>query len=280
MGVLLALCAAVGWGCSGFLGGLGARRVSAATVVVAGQGVGLALGLAAIPLLGADWPGAAVAGAAVAVGMANGLGLAALYHAYGHGEIARAAPLLAAAPLVPLAVGTLSGEAPRSLQLAGALVAIAGIVLVSAPAPGTAAPVAEARLRLLVVFATVTFGFVLLGMAEVSRHDPLIALVASRLGAAVALLLLAAAGAVGAIERPRGAALGLLMAMGAVDLVATGLYGLAARAELYSVAAVLASLFPVVTTGLSLALLGERLSRVQLAGVASTFAGGALVVAG
>jgi drug/metabolite transporter (DMT)-like permease len=54
----------------------------------------------------------------------------------------------------------------------------------------------------------------------------------------------------------------------------------ATRSSLVSVTSVLASLYPVVTALLAYRLLGERLSRVQVVGVAAALAGVCLLAAG
>jgi drug/metabolite transporter (DMT)-like permease len=58
------------------------------------------------------------------------------------------------------------------------------------------------------------------------------------------------------------------------------LYGLSSRHGAVSTVSVLASLYPIVTVALAMVVLRERVSRVQLVGVALTFAGIGLISAG
>jgi drug/metabolite transporter (DMT)-like permease len=75
-------------------------------------------------------------------------------------------------------------------------------------------------------------------------------------------------------------ALPILVAAGLFDTGANLLYGASARRGLISVVSVLASLYPVVLVVLARLVLSERIARPQLAGVAVTLAGVALLSAG
>jgi drug/metabolite transporter (DMT)-like permease len=68
-----------------------------------------------------------------------------------------------------------------------------------------------------------------------------------------------------------------LIATGTLDTLANVLYGLASQVGLVSLAAVLASLFPVVTVLLARVVLHERLSPSQAGGVVSAVVGVALI---
>jgi drug/metabolite transporter (DMT)-like permease len=67
---------------------------------------------------------------------------------------------------------------------------------------------------------------------------------------------------------------------GLLDMTANALYVLAVRGGLLSLVAVLASLYPVSTVVLARLVLGERLGRLQLAGLVLAAAGVALLAAG
>ena len=68
-----------------------------------------------------------------------------------------------------------------------------------------------------------------------------------------------------------------LLLVGALDQAANVLYGLASTVGLVSLAAVLASLYPMVTVVLARLVLNERISGVQKSGVAIALTGVALV---
>lgn len=72
----------------------------------------------------------------------------------------------------------------------------------------------------------------------------------------------------------------LLAAIGASEAGPNAAYGVATRTGALSIVAVLASLYPVVTVLLARQLHGERLQRVQLAGVTATLVGVACIATG
>jgi len=101
-------------------------------------------------------------------------------------------------------------------------------------------------------------------------------------GFAAALALLAVAGSRGRIERARRTGVGLalvapLAAVGTFDALADVGYTLAASRGHLSTVSVLASLYPVVTVVLGVAVLRERVAALQLAGVALAITGVAVL---
>jgi drug/metabolite transporter (DMT)-like permease len=90
-------------------------------------------------------------------------------------------------------------------------------------------------------------------------------------------------GSRGGSARPRTrtpAGAGLAGVAGALSLLATSLYAIAAGAGLLTLVAVLASLYPAVTVLLAVVLLGERPTRAQLAGLGLCAVAVCLVVLG
>ena len=79
---------------------------------------------------------------------------------------------------------------------------------------------------------------------------------------------------------PTGRLRWMLFGAGSLDVLATGLYGVATTRGALSVVSVIASLFPVVTVVLARVLLHERLHRLQVAGVALAISGVVLIAAG
>jgi drug/metabolite transporter (DMT)-like permease len=80
--------------------------------------------------------------------------------------------------------------------------------------------------------------------------------------------------------RPAPGALRLLALAGGLDVAANGLYAVATRHGLLSIVAVASSLYPVATVALARVVLGERVRRVQEAGVVAALTGVALMAAG
>ncbi len=76
-----------------------------------------------------------------------------------------------------------------------------------------------------------------------------------------------------------GIDVGVMAAIGVLDVGANLFYGLATTTGLLSLVSVLGSLYPVVTVLLAWRFLGERLKPIQYAGVALALGGVAAIVA-
>jgi drug/metabolite transporter (DMT)-like permease len=122
--------------------------------------------------------------------------------------------------------------------------------------------------------SAVAFGVFLTALPKASAHGRAWSLFDARLAMVVLLILWAGRG-LGAIRLGRGsfalAVPGLLLVAG------TLLYTTAADHGELSLVSVLGSMFPVFTVGLGVALLQERLSRTQAAGVAAALTGIVLI---
>lgn len=285
---LLALASSLLWGVADYLGGTLARRLPARTVVLGSQACAAVV---LVPLLcwaglprGTGWLGWGIAGGLVGAGA-----LTAFYGALATGTMGVVAPIASLGVVVPVSVGMAGGERPTGLQLAGAAVAIVGVVLASGPELRGAAGL---RPVLLAAVAALGFGLVLVTVARGSSSDVLGTLTAMRVTSTLGLAALAAVllrrrrqsrPALTTTQRQGRVPLGvpvLLVAIGAGDLGANATYAVATGSSLESVAAVLASLYPVVTVLLARAFDGERLRWVQQAGVVASMAGVLLVAGG
>lgn len=277
MSVLLALLSSVLWGSADFLGGTATRRLPAPVVVGASQAFAL-VALIPFALVAGARPDSLWAG--VAAGIAGVIGLAAFYAALASGTMGVVAPIAALGALLPVAVGLARGESPSTLQSAGIVLAIAGVILASGPEVrgGTVRPL------MLAVVAALGFGLVGVFLADgaaASQGAVVTTLLVMR-GTSVGLLLAALL-----VARTRGYHAGvvskdlaLLAAIGFGDVGANAAYAFASRGALLSVVFVLASLYPVVTILLARQLHREVLVRVQVVGAIGTLAGVALIAAG
>jgi drug/metabolite transporter (DMT)-like permease len=254
-------------------------------VLLVSQGAALALLLPfALAIAGAGPSAAAIAWAALA-GTAGIVALAAFYRGLAIGTMSVVAPISATAAAVPVLVGLAEGERPGTLQVAGMVVALAGVILASResePAedaePGAGRPAGRAAVGLALV-AALGFGTFFVGVDRASATAGVPWVVVIQRCSSITLLLLATA-----VARPRlprePAAIGTLAVIGILDLGANGLYALATREGLLSVVAVVGSLYPAVTVVLARFVLAERVSRLQEAGVGMTLAGVVAISAG
>jgi drug/metabolite transporter (DMT)-like permease len=277
LGLAISLASAFSWGVSDFLGGVQSRRLPVLGVLAVSQPAGLVLVLLLIPVFGADpIPADKLAIAAVA-GAASLGGLAAFYAAMAMGTVSVVAPIASLGVVVPVAVGLARGEEPATVQLIGLVVAIVGVVVLSYEEDHEHAGVAR-RSIVLAILAGLGFGIFFTGIDAAAADHPGWAIVAVRVGGVltVAAALL--------VARPRlagvGAALPVLVAIGAFDVLANGLFAVASTKGLLPVVAVGGSMYPAFTVALAHAVLGERLVAPQWAGVVLALAGVALIAGG
>jgi drug/metabolite transporter (DMT)-like permease len=129
LALAISLASGLSWGVSDFLGGLQSRKLPVLAVLAVSQPTGLVIALAIVPLLGADpLPADKVALAALGGAAAMG-GLAAFYTALAVGTMSVVAPIAALGVVVPVAYGLALGEQPGTIQLAGLVVAVVGVVV-------------------------------------------------------------------------------------------------------------------------------------------------------
>lgn len=268
---LLALASSLAWGTSDFFAGLASRRHPAVAIVGWTQGLAL-LVLSVIVALRwdtvtwADWPLWAVA-----AGLSGMTGLICFYSALSAGTMGVVAPIAALGVVVPVVLGVASGEAPSPWAWVGMLVAVVGVTLATGPELSgdvSARPVALAGC------AAVGFGLALFCLDRGARVSTLFTLWGMRMTSVTILVVLAlalrSAGGVTLRETPA------LLAIGCGDLVANALFAFASSRGQVSVASVLGSLYPVVTTIWARLLLDERLRRVQQVGVVLAVGGAAV----
>jgi len=284
MSAFLALLSSCLWGVSDFLGGTASRRLPVTSVLGLSQLTALLLLVPVATATGAlDTPRSYVLPAAVA-GAVGITALGMFFRALSTGTMGVVAPIAALGVAVPVVVGLARGESPSSWQLAGIAIAVIGVVLASGPEL-TGEGAGGATALLLAGGAAVGFGVVLLLVAQASEGESgavLMTLLTMRLTSVLMLTTLLLA-----VVRRRGwdlhvgrADAGLILSIGVFDVAANGTYAVASRSSLVSVASVLASLYPVVTALLAFQVLGERLRRVQVVGVAASLTGVVLLAAG
>ncbi|MGW5347902.1 EamA family transporter [Streptomyces sp. NPDC004050] len=285
---LFALATAVLWGLADFGGGLLTRRLPALTVVVASQVLAV-LALGSVVVATSAWQEAGPQlWFAVAAGLVGPVAMFSFYKALALGPMGVVSPLGSLGVVVPVAVGLAMGEQPGLGQVTGIAIAVVGIVLAGGPEL-RGAPVQR---QAVVLTLTAAFGFgavmALISHASDSVTGLFLALFVQRVTNVVA------GGGVlwvrsrrGAPALPEGTGLRtlwrLLPALGFVglaDVAANGTYSVAAQNGPVTVAAVLSSLYPVITALAAFAVLRERLRAVQAAGAGLALAGTVLLAAG
>ena len=277
MARILALGGAVVFGAADFMGGLASRRWAAIPVVVVSQAIGLVLLLLSLLIISVPFPLRDFWIGALA-GIAGFSGLIFFFKAFEGGTMSIVAPTTAAATgLVPVAAGLLIfGEDPGLFGILGAGVAIVSIVLLSTGETGEGEVLNRRQSLLLSLLAGIGFGsfFIIIGQTE--AESGLWPLVGARVSSIPIGLVL-----VGLLRpaRPQPGAVRIAAASGVLDMAGNILTLLALQRGLLSLIGVLSSLYPASTVLLARVVLGERLSRLQLAGVLMALVGVGLIAA-
>jgi drug/metabolite transporter (DMT)-like permease len=267
---LLALAASALWGTSDFGGGLISRRLDPSAAVLISQALALAGLVALLPFLRVPTGAYLLTGAAA--GVVATLSLAAFYRAMSTAPMSLVAPITASGTCIPVLVGLLRGEHLGALQLAGIVVTFIGIVLASGPEFRSGVALRRQALGLS-IGAAAGFGVAYTLLALAAGTNVYGTLLSQRIGGLIVLgPIVLKAGILPGI-RLTGRRLAALAAIGCCDVAANGSYALAASRGNLSVAAVLASLYPVVTALLARTILSERLRTVQSVGVVAALAG-------
>ncbi|MDX2591190.1 MULTISPECIES: DMT family transporter [Streptomyces] len=285
MTAFFALSTSLLWGLADFGGGLLTRRAPALTVVVASQAIAAAvLGVLVVATGGWSEAGPRL-WFAVAAGLAGPVALLSFYKALALGPMGVVSPLATLSVAVPVGVGLVLGERPGVVQVAGIAVAVTGVVLAGGPQL-RGAPV-QRRTILLTLVAALGFGtvFALITEASTTVTGLFLSLFVQRVtSVAAGGAALYASVRRGTPALPEGApvrsSLPALAFVGLADVAANGTYAVAAQHGPVTVAAVLASLYPVVTALAARGFLSERLRAVQAAGAGLALVGTLLLATG
>ena len=278
MSVALAILSAALWGGADFFGGFAARKLSVLVVTWLSQLAGL-VSIGVVLWLGGAGLGAEGAAWGAAAGILGAGTLAIFYAALAAGAMSLVAPLSACGAAIPVVVATARGEVPGRLAVAGMVIALVGVVLIAQHRD--AALALTPRVLGLAAAAAIGIGtsLTLLQAGADAPGTSGLGVVAAARGASVlatsALLLVRRT----APRFPRGQLLPVA-AVGLADTGANTLFVVASELGEDALVAVLGSLYPVTTVLLARAVLAERLSARQAAGVALALGGAALVSTG
>jgi drug/metabolite transporter (DMT)-like permease len=271
MNALLALAASVLWGSSDFGGGLMSRRLHPSAAVLISQAIAFAGLLALLPFFAVTL-GWYLLTAAVA-GVIATLSLASFYRAMADAPLSLVAPITAAGTGIPVLVGLLRGEHLSAFQGAGIGVTLIGVVLACGPEFRAGVHVRRQAV-IFAVLAAVGFGVAYTLLALAAGSGSLYGtLLLQRIGGLIVLGPIVLRAAILPQVRLTVKRFLALAAIGISDIVANGSYALAASRGELSIAAVLASLYPVVTALLARGILAERLRPVQSMGVVAALGG-------
>jgi drug/metabolite transporter (DMT)-like permease len=278
VGIAFALAASACWGSADFFGGLKAKSWSALAVLFTIEVSGLIVAAVVMGVAQDPFPSTRAVLCALGAGAAGIVALGALYRALAIGTMSIVAPISATGVALPVIVGIATGDRPSAVVVAGLVITTAGVVLASREVHEDEDKAAAGRTSIvLALLAAVGFGTYFIG-ADVAADDSVLWTVL--LGRSVAVPAVGLAVFARGVELPRGNDLLVLCIAGAVDLLATGLYGVANTNGDLSIVSVVGSLYPIATVILARAVLDERVRMVQAAGVAAALTGVALIAMG
>jgi drug/metabolite transporter (DMT)-like permease len=261
--IVLGLLASIGWGLADFGGGLTSRRAPVLGVLLGSQVASLAV---AVPILAiSSEPAMRPIDLAVSIGggVLGAAGLALLYRGLSVGRMGVVAPIAAViTATLPVAYGFVTEGVPSMLAIVGIGAAGVSVILVSrSPDSADGRP---SGLWYGVAAGTV-FGLFTIGAAQLSDDliiSPVVLIrVASVLVVSTWILVRRQQWRVPRRLWPA------LFGVGVMDMSATAAYLAAIAVGPLSIAAILASLYPVVTTILAALVLRERVTPVHAAGI-------------
>ena len=283
MGIVLGLLTALFWGSGDLLARFAARRIGTFRTMFYMQLIGFVLLTAVLHWLGGwghlgDGSGWPPWGWGILVGVLNTFGTLALYRSFEIGKMSIVAPISASYPALTMLLAATTGERLTTLRLAGFTLILLGVVVVARgeeSSKGSSSPEKKNRGVGSALLAALGFGVMfwiigiravpLTGSAETVWVIRLTSILLTGLGMLILrkpMRLPAAAGA----NR-------WILGVGILDTSAYLLNNYGMQHEQVSVVSVLASLYGAVTVALAATLLGEKISRMQWAGIFAIFAG-------
>ena len=276
MAAFLALFSSFLWGGADFFGGLLAKRYKSIAVTATSQFFGLILGAVLVLITGTyiapnfSWNGYLLPG--ILAGACGLIGLVAFYAGLATGKMGVVSPISSLSALIPVTVAFLEGEKPSMQQMIGMAIALIGAFFASGPELKgriTLQPIIYA------LIALVGFGTALTFLTQGSKTNPLLTMTTMRLTTVSICLIIALRikvfGGFSKKDYP------LIVLIGIADFLGNFLLGVATTKGLISLAIVLGSLFPIITSLLAFRFLHERLHKVQYLGIAQAITGVVLI---
>ena len=261
--VALGLLASLGWGVADFGGGLTSRRAPVLGVLLGSQLASLSVGVPLLTLRSEPTMTPLDIGISVLGGILASTGLALLYRGLSTGRMGVVAPVAAVLTAsLPVAFGFLTEGFPSVVAIVGIVAAALSVVLVSRSSEASDGRPSGLRYGLA---AGSIFGLFSISVSWLSDDlvvSPTIAIRVASITTIAALIVLGRQH--WRVSRRLWPA---LLVVGVVDMLATASYLSAIDVGPLAIAAILASLYPVMTTILAAVLLREKVTPMHAAGI-------------
>ena len=260
--IIFGLAASLFWGSGDFSGGLASRRDNASSVVLAAYAIGFVL----LVLLACIWREPFPAPFDILwgglAGVSGALGLIAFYSALSIGQMGIIAPVSAILTAgIPVLFSAYTQGLPSVLQLAGFVLALCAIGLVSRPERTQGRPVGIG----LALLAGCGFGCFFVLISRVGPSETFWPLAVARLTSVVVLVCMLRIRQQTML--PKRSVLLLVVLAGVLDALGNAFFVFATHVGRLDVAAILSSLYPAATVILAALFLRERMTRIQTLGI-------------
>jgi drug/metabolite transporter (DMT)-like permease len=262
------------WGVSDFLGGHTAKRFNSFFLAALGH-LGGTIMVASLALSQHEvLPPFSHLRWAMAAGAAGGVGLAFFYRALAEGNMGIAAPVSAVlGAAIPTAFGMFTEGIPGALPIAGFILAVAGIWLISRTEDGS-----RPQGLALALVSGLGFALFFILVKQAGSGAALWIATASRGSSLVVTSVITLLGWKFRPTYPLGYALGLLA--GCLDVSGTVLFIRASQIGRLDTAVVLTSLYPVITVLLARIILKEHFTHWKTIGLVAALAAVPLIAHG
>lgn len=260
------LAAVAAWGTADFLGGYAARRSNAYLLTVIVYGAGLVMMTSIAAGTHSPFPLRSAVAWALAAGCFAGVSLALFYRALAVGKMGLAAPVTAVlAAGIPTAFGIITEGFPGTLRIAGFILAILGIWLISRPEDHSGSKGIG-----LAALSGVGFAGFFLCIKGAGGGSALWISAISRWSSIVMAGLIVIFG----VRKPQIARSGALLGIagGCLDVTGSAFFVRAIQTGRLDSAVVLTSLYPAVTVLLARIFLKEHFTRWRTAGIVAALA--------
>jgi drug/metabolite transporter (DMT)-like permease len=258
-----ALAAILCWGSADFIGGYGTRSTDSFLLTTVAHFSALVLMTSVAWAHGDPFPSHASALWAVAAGTSGGVALALFYQALASGKMGLNAPVSAVlGAAIPVGVSFVTEGLPSPIQIAGFMLAVVGVWLVSKPDNLTGRPEGLG----LAMVAGLGFAGFFLCIRQAGNSSALWSAALTRV-ASLALVSVIVLIKLLQNKLRRGMMATAGIAAGILDVSGTFFFIRASQSGRLDVAVVLVSLYPVITVLLAKVFLKEHFTPIKLAGM-------------
>ncbi|GAB4088273.1 DMT family transporter [Hydrogenophaga soli] len=278
MNILMAFIAALAYGVSDFIGGYAARKYPALDIIIISYPISAVLVLLVCPIFGGQ-----LDATSMTWGMSSGVAMAVaiwwFYAALARGPMSIVSPITSVlTAALPVLVGLGLGEPLSSLALAGVILAIGAIALVSwqptdqsstLAMPASLLPFTR-QVLLLTVGAGTAFALSFMFAHQVPAGAGLWPILMARVSATV-LVFLAGRTRLKTLRKTPISLIRYSLLIGILDAIANSAMYFALQGAQLSTTSVLISLYPVFTVLLAVFVIKEAIGRLQYIGMGFAF---------